>query len=292
MLHHALQHLGGGDDGLARVVAAPDDVLLDDGDFSEVYLNAHVAAGHHDAVGYREYLFNVVYALAVFYLGNNLDKVALALVQHAAYLQHVGGAAHERGGDEIEPLLYAEADVVLILRRHIRHRKVHVRHVHALMVRHGAVVLYSAHNVAAVDVLHRQGDKPVVQQDARAGAHILRQLFIGDGADILIAHHFAGGEGERLPGLQLHPAVFEIAQAYFGALCVQQGGDGHIQLVAQLLQLCQTARVVLMGAVREVEAGHIHARTYHVAQHALPVGGGAQRAYDFRLSHKKHLSFL
>ena len=67
--------------------------------------HAHVAAGHHDAVGHREDLIDVLHALGVLDLGDDLDEIALAAVQQAADLQDIGGAAHKGGGDEIKALL-------------------------------------------------------------------------------------------------------------------------------------------------------------------------------------------
>ena len=61
VLHHALQHLGGGDDGLARIVAAPDDVFLNDGNFGKINLYAHVAAKQYPCLGILNPYHDIIY---------------------------------------------------------------------------------------------------------------------------------------------------------------------------------------------------------------------------------------
>ena len=78
--HHGVQHLGGGDDGLARLEALSDHLLLQDGHLGGGDLHPQVAPGHHDAVGGGQDLVHVVHALLVLDLGDNLHGVAAAVV--------------------------------------------------------------------------------------------------------------------------------------------------------------------------------------------------------------------
>ena len=80
--------------------------------------------------------------------------------------------------------------------------------------------------------------------------------------------------GELLAGGQLLHTVLELLQADLGAFGVQQGGNGLAQLLTQSFQLCQTAAMLLVGTVGEVETGHVHAVCDQVAQDiALSVEG-------------------
>ena len=121
---------------------------------------------------------------------------------------------------------------------------------------------------------------------------ILRQVLIGNGADLLGALHLAGGQGKGLAGFQHLDAVLELLQADLRAFGVQQGGDGLAQLLAQSLQLGQTAAVLLVRAVGKVKTGHVHAVGDQVAQDVALVGGRAKGADDFRFSHFSTSNFL
>ena len=165
----------------------------------------------------------------------------------------------------------------------------HTGHVDALLVLDFAVVQHSADDVGIVHGLDLQFDQAVIQHDGAAGGHVLRQILIGDGADLLGALHIAGGQGEGLAGFQHLGAVLEVLQADLRAFGVQQSSHGLAQLLAQGLEQVQTALVLLVGAVGEVEAGNIHAVGDQFTQDAVLVGGRAQGADNFRFSHSKYL---
>lgn len=73
VLDHALEHLGSADDRLAGHVAHGDQLLLGGEDLRGGDLDAQVSAGDHDAVGCLEDLAEVVEALPVLDLGDDLD---------------------------------------------------------------------------------------------------------------------------------------------------------------------------------------------------------------------------
>ena len=174
-----------------------DDVLLDHGDLGKVDLHAHVAPGDHDRVGGGQDLVDVIYALAVFDLGDDAH-FGVARVQQAADLLDVLGAAGEAGSHKIEPLLDAEQDVVFIALAHVGHRKAHARHVYALVVADGAAVVHPALDVCVGKRGHGHADQAVGQQNGAAHGKVARQVFVGDGAHFGAALHLAGGEGEGL----------------------------------------------------------------------------------------------
>ena len=281
---HAVQHLGSGDDGLAKGEGAVDDGLLDAGQLGEVDLHAQIATGHHHGVGSGQNAVDVVHALAVLDLGDDAN-VGVVLVQQVADVVHVLCGAHEGSGDEVKALLDAEDDVVLIALAHIRHGQMHAGHVDALLVLDLAVVQHLADDVGVVHGLDLQLDEAVVQHDGAAGLHVLRQVLIGDGADLLGALHLAGGQGEGLAGFQHFGAVLEVAQADLGALGVQQGSHRQAQFLADGLQLFKAAQVLLVGAVGKIETGNIHAVGDQLAQDALLIGRRAQGADDLGFSH-------
>ena len=281
---HGVQHLGGGDDRLAAGHALGDHILLNGGDLRKVDLHAHVAASHHDAVRFGQDLPQVADALLIFDLGDDADA-GVGGVQHAADLPDIGGAADKAGGDEVEALLHAEQDIVLVLLAHVGHGQGHAGYVDALVILHDAAVLHPAADGLGRRLQHRQPHQSVIQQDGVPGVHILRQLGVGDGTARLVALHILNGQGEGLPGGQLHRAVFEVAQPHLRPLGVQHGRHRQIQLLPQRLDGVQPYLMLRVGAVGEIEPGHVHAREHHLPQHALLVGGGAQCTNDLRFSH-------
>ena len=288
---HAVQHLGGSDDGLTEGEGALDDVLLDAGQLGEVDLNAQVAAGDHDGVGSGQDAVDVIDALAVLDLGDDAD-LGVVLVQQVADVVDVLCGAHEGSCDEIEALLCAEDDIVAVALAHIRHGQMHAGDVDALLVLDLAAIQHLADDVGVVDGLDLQLDQAVVQHDGAAGLHVLRQILVGDGADLLGALHLAGGQGEHLAGFQHFGAVLEVLQADLGAFGVQQGGDRLAQLFTDGLQLFKTAQVLFVRAVGKIEPGNVHAIGDQLAQNAFFIGGRAQGADDLCFSHIKYLQLL
>ena len=286
--HHAVQHLGSRDNGFAKGERAVDDALLDAGQLGEVDLNAQVATGDHDGVGGGQDAVDVVHALAVLDLGDDAD-VGVVLVQQVADVVHVLCGAHKGSGDEIKALLHAEDDVVAVTLAQVRHGEVDAGHVDALFVFDLAAVQHLAGDVGVGHVGDAQLDEAVVQHDGAALVHILGQVLVGDGADLLGALHLTGGQGKGLACFQHLHAVLELFQADLGALGVQQSSHGFAQLGTDGFQVVQAALVLLIGAVGKVETGHVHAVGDQLAQHAVLIGGRAQGADDLCFSHIKYL---
>ena len=281
---HAVQHLGSGDDGLAKGEGALDDVLLDAGQLGKVDLNAQIAAGHHDSIGCSQNAVDVVHALTVLDLGDDAD-IGIILVEQVADVVHILRGAHEGSSDEVKALLCAKDDIVAVALAHIRHGQMHAGHIDTLLVLDLAAVQHLAHDVGVVHGDDLQLDQAVVQHDGAAGLHVLRQVLIGDGADLLGAFHLAGGQGEGLAGFQHFSAVLEVLQADLGAFGVQQGGDRLAQLFTNGLQLFKAAQMLFVRAVGKIKTGNIHAVGDQLAQNAFLIGGRTQSADDLGFSH-------
>ena len=101
ILHHGLQHLGGGDYLQARVVGLVNQHLLQAGDLLQGNFHPHVAARDHDAVGYFDNTVYIGNALGVFYFGNNTYFVVVVPLQLLPDLYHVIGPPGKGGGDKI-----------------------------------------------------------------------------------------------------------------------------------------------------------------------------------------------
>ena len=263
---------------------------MNDRDLRKVDLHAHVAPGHHDAVRHGQDIRQVADALPVFDLGDDAD-MEIVLVQDLPQLPDVGGGADKAGGDIVKALLDAEEDILPVPLADIGHGQADAGDVDALVVLHDAAVEHLAANGGGRGLQYGHADQAVIQQDAVTGLHVAGQVIIRDGTAGLVAFHFVGTKGELRTLLQLHGAVFEALQPHLGALGVQHGGHGQVQLLPQGFQLVQPGLVTGMVAVGEVEAGHVHAGEQHLPQDALPVRGRSQGADDLCLSHiDYHLS--
>ena len=78
-----------------------------------------------------------------------------------------------------------------------------------------------ADDVVALDLDAFHGDQAVVDQDGRAGLHVLGQVLVGDGHTVRIALAVIGGQDEELAGLQCDLALLEGLHADLGSFGVQ-----------------------------------------------------------------------
>lgn len=114
VLDHALEHLGGADDGLASKVAHGNHLLLGGEHLSGGDLNTKVTTGNHDTIGLLENLGKVVQTLSVLDLGNDLDVLAL-LAEDLPDGLDVLTTTNKRGEDHVDVVLDTKAQVVLVL---------------------------------------------------------------------------------------------------------------------------------------------------------------------------------
>ena len=92
-VNHALQHLRSGDNRLARLIAACDDILLYQRHILGRNLYAQVASGNHNAVRYADNFIDMLHTGFVFDFGDNPDR-------RACFLKHLTDS------DNIIGLLY------------------------------------------------------------------------------------------------------------------------------------------------------------------------------------------
>ena len=251
-------------------------------------LHAQVAPGHHDAVGGRYNLVQVVHALLVLDFGDDADIVPAVLVELGPDVLHVAGLADEGGGDEVEVVFAGKFDVLPVLLGEGGEQDMYVGDVDGLVAGQGTAVLHLAVNLAALNLLHQQLDEPVVHQNPTAGLHLIVEVGVGDGDPVLIAGHVLGGEDELVPHVQGDGAVGEGLDADFGALGVQNGGHRGAQDVPGVAELLEHGQMAFVGAVGEVEPGGVHAAANQLDQHFLVVHRGAQGADDFCFTHTFH----
>ena len=104
----------GYDDRLFGFHALADQHTLDAGDLLRRDLDTEVATGHHHAIGGFENLVDVVHALLVLDLSDDLDGT-LVRVEDLLDIQHVLLATDEGMSNEVQPIGDGPLDVAPVL---------------------------------------------------------------------------------------------------------------------------------------------------------------------------------
>eukprot|EP00958_Prasinococcus_capsulatus_P028909 scaffold7228_cov523-Prasinococcus_capsulatus_cf.AAC.8 len=189
IVDHRLEHLRGRHHGFARQVALLDLHMLRHEDGLRRDLHAEVTASDHDAVGLLQDVVEVLQALLVLHLGNDLHVLAL-LAEHLADGVQVGALAHEGGGHEVDVVLEAPVlDVVDVLLREGGQVHLHAGEVHVLALANlsGIVTLHIDGLSVVAATEHREVGTAVGAEDLIPGLHVSRQVWVGAGQQSCIA---------------------------------------------------------------------------------------------------------
>ena len=284
---HGVEHLGRGDDGLVGRVALGDDLLLDVRHELGSDLDSQVAAGDHDAVGGLEDGVEVLDAQRALDLGEDRDVLATVQAAEVTDLLDGLGVADEGGGDVVDVLLDAEQDVLAVTVGDGGQADLDVGDVDALALADLAGVLDDAVHVLAVDGLDLEGDQAVIDQDEGAGLGLGGEVQVVKGDVGLVAEPVLGG------GLRGHDDLVALVNGDLGVILEQAGADlrtlgveqdahGDAELAGDAADALDALVMLLIGAVREVEAGDVHARLDHLAEGLVAVAGRTHGAYDLR----------
>eukprot|EP00760_Papus_ankaliazontas_P027746 PhM_4_TR3431/c0_g1_i2/m.50105 len=281
VLRHRLQHLCGADDGLAGDVALADDVLLCNEDLLRGDLDPKVAARHHDAVGFLQNLVEVVHALVVLDLRDDVD---VGGAERGAHLADLLRGADERGEDKVDLLLGGELQVLFILLGHGGEIDLLAGQVAALVRRDRRRHRHDAAEGVALDALHLEPEQTVVDVDLVPGLHDVRQTRVVHVEAVLVSlrlplqirRHF-----DLVALVQHHIAVGEQARADLRALRVERDGDVHAELARGLSRVGDRQAVELVGAVAEIHTHNVHALAHQTLEGLDGLRLGADRTYDF-----------
>ena len=194
--------------------------------------------------------------------------------------------ADKGGGDVVDALLETKKDVCAVALGDGGQADVHVGHVDALALTDLAAVLDDAVDVVALDELDFKADQAVVDQnrgslgDFFGEVEVIERDVLG-GAEVVLGGRGGGyDDGVALSDSDLL-VVFEQTGANFGALGVEQDADGLAELCGKTAHALDALVMLLVGTVREVKAGDVHAGLDHFAQRILVVASRAHGADDF-----------
>ncbi len=282
VLDHGLEHLGGGDDGLAVLGGAADDVLLDGGDLFGRDLDAEIAAGDHDGVGDFEDAVEVLDGLGLFELGDD-PGVGLEGGEAAFDVADVVGGADEGDGDGVDALSDGEDQILLVFLGERGDLDGDAGEIDALVLAEHAAVDDDAGDVGAFDLLDAEFDEAVGEEDAGAGLEVFGEGLEGGTDEGGGAFDLARGDGEALAGDELDGlVVLELAGADLWPLQVGEDADGLALFLGDLADHADELRLLRVGAVREVEAGYVEASANELAEDFDRAAGGPEGGDDLR----------
>ena len=282
---HGIEHLGCGDDELACEVTLVDHLLLELRETLRVDLHTEVATGHHDTIGGCDDGIEVIQALLRLDLRDDLHAGA-CLVDQCTNLLDGLRITHEGSGYEIEALFDTELDVLDILLGQARKANAYVRNIDTLLLTELAAVCDEAVDVRTLDALHLEADQAIIDQDGAALLDVFIEPVIVNVYTRCISDALVDGQDDFVARLEHHLlVVLELTGTNLRSLRVKQRGDLTTGILACLLQQRETAEVLLVAAMGEVETCHVHLLCELLHQLVI-VLIRSKCTYNLRLSHK------
>mmetsp|Transcript_68205 Transcript_68205/g.120378 ORF Transcript_68205/g.120378 Transcript_68205/m.120378 type:complete len:498 (+) Transcript_68205:362-1855(+) len=287
---HRVEHLSGRHNELASNVALGNDHLLHKTNLFNVYFHAHVTTGHHDAVASLDDLIDVVDALLILNLGDDLDGTSPHAKGVADDL-HIVCILHEGGGNEVDTLRNAKLNEILLVLL-LQHRELHLNtwQIHVLLLANRDVVQHLSHDKVRSTALDLQRQGAICSQDDLTWLHRCWKSLVSDGkAGLVTLERIVRHQLQVLPLLQIDlsasQALFEEAGADLRSLGVQQ--DGHMLVRSQLGCLTDACHGLTMGlvvAVGKIQAADVETLVDELHQHVDIPAARAHGADDLALA--------
>ena len=89
MDHHGVEHLCCSDNNLSCRIYLLNNLLLDDRHMFQRNFHTHVSSGDHDSVCRLDDRINVIHALLIFNLGNDMDFISAVIIEELSHLADV-----------------------------------------------------------------------------------------------------------------------------------------------------------------------------------------------------------
>ena len=198
---HGIQHLRGYNDVFPRLSAASDDFLLEHGHLIAGHLHAEIASGYHNAVCRSNDLIDVVNALLIFNLRNDLHTACAHPLQQIADIHHVLGGPGKGGSNKIKAIFHREQNIAAILRGQERQIHRSPGQIDALVVLHLSAVCHGANHIIPGNLPDNQLNESIIHADAHPGLYYAAEVGIAGGAARLVAHPVIAVKRERLARL-------------------------------------------------------------------------------------------
>ena len=199
------------------------------------YLHAHIASGYHDTVRCLDDGVQILDALRVLNLCNNLHTGTL-LIQHGLDFLNTVSCTYKGCRDEVKALPDSKTDILFVLIRQGRKLNLYIGHIDTLLLSQLSSVDDLTDNVRILHLAHFQLNQSVVNENPVARGNILIQSAVIDIADGIVTYQLPGGQGIGLAFLQSHLfAVLKLSGTDLRSLGIQERCDRNIQLLAHFL---------------------------------------------------------
>ncbi len=278
---HRLEHLRRRDDGLAPGAGTADHVLLNDRDFFWGDFDAEIAAGDHDSVGGFEDLFQMIYSLGLFELGDNGDVAAVGgndVLDHA----DVGCGPNEGESNGVHTMVDSEFQVFAVFFRERGDGERNAGKVDAFLLAQHAAIEDVTQHVFAADSANTEFDQAVAEQDAGARREFTGKIGECSSDTSGCAGDVLRSDGHDGAGLQKDRRVaFKQPGTDFRALQILENADSAALAIGGAAQASYVAGVVLVRAMGKVEARDVHPEAKQVAHGGFGVARRADGADDF-----------
>jgi hypothetical protein len=282
--HHGGEHLGRGDRGLRGPAGEGDQPFLGPRDLLDRQLDAEIAAGDHDPAARRlDDLLGPLRRLRLLDLRDQRD-VRSAVRQALLDRLQVGGAADERDGEQIDPVVAGEVDPGLIGGAGRRQVGVGARQIHALMRADRASGLHLAGDVSLGDRSDSESHPAVGQEhrvplvDRPGEALPLDREKLGvPGPPVGLAAHQNGRAGVEDGDTALQLAEPELRSR-------EVADDPHLPagLLAHRADPADVLGVLVGRGVGEVEPEDVDPRIEQLAEHLRGPARRTDRGDDLR----------
>ena len=265
---HALEHVGGDDDGTAKLDALLDDAALDDREFLHLAFDAEIAPGDHDRVGGADDVLDIADSILVFDLGDRA-RVRAEAAQHAFEFQNIRRLAAKTQSHKIHADLDAEFDVLEVLGGERREVDLHAREVD---VAAGAEVALSeelALHAVGVFFQHLHVDHAVVHQHDIAHMNVVHEtVVVHIHRELLLALRAANGEFKNVAGFEVELRR-EVPSADRGALRIEKNAAVRMQPGGDTANALHHITHPIVPGVAHVQAENIRAREDQIPDHNI-----------------------
>ncbi len=277
--HHRLEHLGRDDDRFPQPASGRDDALLQHRNLVQRHFDAEVAARHHDGVGRRDDLVDVLDRRCALELGDDRNRRAVGRHDRPDR-RDVSRPADVARGDVVGALFDGEGDVRGVLLRD-REGELRIGQVDSLAGRDRAAVDDPGRDRSAAFGDDLELHQAVVDEDALADPQVVQEVGVVDRQ--VDARRWLA-QGQALPGAEQPGPAGDLAEPVAWAHEIEQDRNLETARPRHLAHQPDRPAVGLLGAVGEVETQDVGARGEQPAEHALVGGRRSERGYDLGAS--------
>jgi hypothetical protein len=205
-------------------------------------------------------------------LGHQLDP----LRDQGPELVELLGPPDERDADVVHAELDGVLHVLPVLVRDRRRADIHAGEVHPLVGLQEPAVAHDPVHPVSPDAGHLHREQAVVEEDLRAGVHVLRH---GVGGGSSVRCHRLRGKGDGLP-LDEVPRLRELADPDPGAVEVHQDRHGLCAPLLDSLEVADPLGPQLPRPVGGVDPDDVHPGVEELGHAVGMRPGGAERGDD------------